>query len=281
MKTYTSVLLHFLLPALLAQSAGAITFGEVDVDNQFPNVGAIVLIRPPKHRPDLTTPRSICSATLIHPRVLLTAGHCTEDILFHIDAGNITLDDVCISFGADAFDETTWLKIEAVVSHPDFAFSPVNDQHDAGLVVLKDAVDLPLATLAYAGFLEDLKGAGVLVDRGNFASFLAVGYGASVDFAPPQTIPGDGLRRYVSTRFIALQNAWLVMNQNPAIEDGNGGTGFGDSGGPRYWIAPDGSLVLVAITSRGDPKLVALDQAYRIDTAGVLDFIDFVVAMIE
>ena len=56
---------------------------------------------------------------------------------------------------------------------------------------------------------------------------------------------------------------------------GNGGGGYGDSGGPRFWVDPaDGSEHLVSITSRGDPNLVELDVAYRIDTPTALDFIE-------
>ena len=60
---------------------------------------------------------------------------------------------------------------------------------------------------------------------------------------------------------------------NPVL--GNGGGGYGDSGGPKFWVDPaDDSEHLVAITSRGDPKLVALDVAYRIDTLVAQDFIE-------
>ena len=280
MKSLMPLALSVLLLAVAARPLPAITFGEVDNDNLFPNVGAIVVIKNPTGV-DRPVPRAGCSGTLIHPRVLLTAGHCMHSLEAAIADGIATLDNVRVSFGTDAFDETTWLEIEAVVTHPDFAFTPVNDQHDVGLVILKEPVDLPCATLAYAGFLDDLKAAGLLVNGGDFASFLAAGYGTTLNFPPPEVVAADGQRRFVFTQYVALQNAWLVMNQNQAIGEDNGGTGFGDSGGPRFWVAPDGSLVLVAVTSRGDPKLVALDQAYRIDTVDALGFIEVVLSMVD
>jgi hypothetical protein len=63
------------------------------------------------------------------------------------------------------------------------------------------------------------------------------------------------------------------MSQNQAL--GNGGTGYGDSGGPTFWTNPTtGMKALVAITSRGDVPLVSLGVAFRIDTPEVRDFID-------
>ena len=58
---------------------------------------------------------------------------------------------------------------------------------------------------------------------------------------------------------------------------GNGGGGYGDSGGPRFWVNPPGSSeseYLVSITERGDPNLVTLDVTYRIDTPVAQDFIE-------
>jgi hypothetical protein len=60
----------------------------------------------------------------------------------------------------------------------------------------------------------------------------------------------------------------------------NGGTGGGDSGGPHYWTVSTGDRLLVGITCTGDPQLVSLDKVYRIDQAGILDFIDSVLALV-
>jgi secreted trypsin-like serine protease len=40
------------------------------------------------------------------------------------------------------------------------------------------------------------------------------------------------------------------MSQNQATDDG--GTCYGDPGGPAFWTEPDGTEILVGITSWGD-----------------------------
>src|SRR5262245_27229194 len=81
----------------------AITFGEVDATNRFSNVGAIVAVQ------DSSV---VGSGILIHPRILLTAGHITDNIEFLIENGLATHDDGRVSFGVDATDPSTWHEIE-------------------------------------------------------------------------------------------------------------------------------------------------------------------------
>ena len=74
------------------------------------------------------------------------------------------------------------------------------------------------------------------------------------------------------------------MSQNQAT--GNGGTGFGGSGGPTFltWTNPDTGEeqeILVAVTSWGDPNLVAMSFSYRVDTEHSLSFIDSVLGSVE
>ncbi len=65
------------------------------------------------------------------------------------------------------------------------------------------------------------------------------------------------------------------MSQNQAT--GDGGTCFGDSGGPAFWTE-DGDEILVGITSWGDAQCVASGLNYRVDISDTLSFIDAVVA---
>ena len=69
------------------------------------------------------------------------------------------------------------------------------------------------------------------------------------------------------------------MSQNQAICDG--GTCFGDSGGPAFWTEPGGSEILVGITSWGDANCVATGFNYRVDIPETLSFIDSVIADLE
>jgi hypothetical protein len=219
------------------------------------------------------------SGVLIHPRVLLTAGHVTADIEAAIASGLFRIDDGRISFGADSFDPSTWVDVADVMMHPDFSLLPESRSHDVGVVLLSEPVNLPCAALPNPGLLDALQAAGLLRDQGVTTRFINVGYGATLQFPPPDFTPGDGLRRFSISDYRALENVWLHQNVNPAT--GNGGTGYGDSGGPHFWVAPDGELVLVALQSRGDPELVSLNKAYRLDIAEALNFVEFVLGLLE
>lgn len=204
----------------------------------------------------------------------------TADIEFLVENGLATHDDGRVSFGTDATDPSTWHEIETVLTHPDYRLYPESSSQDIGVVILKEPVDLPCATLPYVGFLDDLKRAGLLGQYGEPTQFLNVGYGATLDFPPPDYHEGDGLRRFSVSPFQSLQNVWLACNQNPARD--LGGAGDGDSGGPRYWIAPSGELVLVGIQSRSpSPELVGLVLSYRLDIAEAQEFVTFVLALVE
>jgi hypothetical protein len=260
-----------LAATLMARPAAAITFGEPDSDNQFPNVGAIVAVRDSS---------IVATGILIHPRVLLTAGHATADIEFLVASGIATHDDGRVSFGVDATDPSTWHEIETVVTHPDYRLYPESSSQDIGVVILKEPVDLPCATLPYVGLLDDLKHAGLLRDAGLPTQFLNVGYGATLDFPPPEFQEGDGLRRFSISEYQALQNVWLMSNQNPAA--GAGGVGYGDSGGPKFWPAPNGELVLVGIQSRSpSPEVVGVVLCYRLDIAEAHEFVEFVLDFVN
>jgi hypothetical protein len=259
----------------------AITNGQLDTTSKFPNVGAIVNIRHPTQK----TPRIIASGSLIHSRVFLTAGHVAFGINDSIAAGRTILDDWRISFSSNALDPSTWLRVDACIPHPDYnptmnAGASAGDMHDVGALVLHDPItNIAPVTLAAPGFLDQMKAAGALRDGSYGTKFLAVGYGSTNRFPPPDEIPPDGLRRFVTSPFIALRDSWLYVNQNVAL--GNGGTGSGDSGGPRFWTQPDGTLLQVTVGSRGDVELVSLDVAYRVDTDDARGFLDAVIATVQ
>jgi hypothetical protein len=260
-----------------AVSAAALTVrlaqagsGEPDVNNRFPNVGAIVVIR------DANNPEVVGSGVLIHPRVLLTAGHVTITGERLLRDGVPLFDISRISFGTDAFDPSTLVEAVAAMTHPGFEA----DSHDLGVVILKEPVDLPCATIADEGFLDDLKDAGLLRYPGVSRRFVAVGYGNTFTFPPPQEHPADGLRRFSFPDFHALQpENWIVLNQNLAA--GNTGLAAGDSGGPLFWLGPDGEPIVVAVHSGSDPQRVAKLVDYRTDTAVALNFIGLVIEAVE
>ena len=281
MKRYLQAL--FALPVialamgLFARQAAAITGGQLDENNIYSNVGCLFVPGDSEFPPWVSA-----SGTLIHPRVLLTAGHVTA----FFDEHDLAAQYFRVSFGnnINVDDPANWYEIETWVTHPDYDDTGMNNPryNDVGVIILKQPVAhvTPAQLPPYAGFLDDLKAWHVLRKPGEGGALLTVaGYGSTLDWPPPESIPGDGLRRFVQTECLSLTKSWLFTLMNPAT--GNGAGGYGDSGGPNFWVAPDGSLVLVAITSRGDPNLVAANIAWRADIPETLDFIEFVLAMID
>jgi hypothetical protein len=224
--------------------------------------------------------------SLIHPRVLLTAGHGTRLIESAIAAGTMTIDDLLISFVSDAANPLTSHAISRVVTHPEFdSKGSVLDGAgniplaDVGVAILREPVtNSPLMPLPTLGFLDALDAAGQLRAESDRAKFTVVGYGTVLGDNPGHVpFPPDGLRRVAQSDFRNLHERWLFLNQNPA--QGLGGSGIGDSGGPTFWIDPlTGESTLVAIVSRGASDSFGVN--YRMDTAEALTFVNEILAMV-
>jgi len=70
----------------------------------------------------------------------------------------------------------------------------------------------------------------------------------------------------------ALNRAWLRISMNPARRDG--GTCYGDSGGPNFLGAGAGETNIVADTAMtGDSMCRATNVDYRMDTASARAFL--------
>ena len=112
-------------------TAKAITWGEVDDDELFPNVGTIMIQF--SSGPDYF---QLCSGTLIHPLVFLTAGHCVAALDFYRDLGLLT--DVKVSFAVDPSDDSTYLAVDEALLHPDYWTAPPSRRHwpDVGALTL-------------------------------------------------------------------------------------------------------------------------------------------------
>lgn len=246
----------------------AITWGELD-EGRHPNVGAIMRFYPDPEGGGNWWP--MCSGTLIKvegiPNVFfLTAGHCTY--------GLADPTEIYVSFADDPLDSTTWLNVASIETHSDYG-GPRSNPYDVGALILEQPVTgIPPAILPYEGILDDLKEAGLLRQGKEEADFTVVGYGASLDWPPPD-IKYEDKRQYAFSEFQALLKSWLRLSQNLAT--GDGGSCYGDSGGPSFWIDPETEAeILVGITSWGDNPCVATGFNYRVDTADTLDFIALV-----
>ena len=242
---------------------GRAAHGEPD-GNRHPSVGAVVVDLPGVGIAAYGT------GTLIHERVFLTAGHIAASIL----AGHVTL--LGVSFDPEVdLEHGTWLPVSGVVgTFTGVTASADPRQSDIGALILGNPVTgITPATLPTPNLLNDLKRAGLLRAGSQGAELTVVGYGWDLSWSPPTPIIPMGIvpRKVAQSDYLALNDGWLIMNQNLAA--GYGGTAFGDSGGPTFWTDPDnGQEILVGITSWG-AQLVANGFSYRVDIDRSLQFI--------
>jgi hypothetical protein len=249
-----------LLAAATAGPASAITNGSPDGDLH-PSVGAIVADwSSASPGPDVT-----CSGTLIDTRVFLTVAHCTT---FLVARGH----DIRVTFSPH-YDEDavapTGLIAGTAVAHPLFGSGGTSDPNDIAVVLLAESPGAPPAQLPGAGLLDQLQADHALDD----ATFTAVGYGetrADETGGWHARVPRDGIRRHVSQQAHALLPSWLVLTSNAAT--GDGGSCYGDSGGPHFLGGVDSTLV-VSTTVKVDSTCRALDQTYRLDTLAARAFL--------
>jgi hypothetical protein len=270
--TFTVIVTTIALSLMIVLPAKAITWGELDTEHT--NVGAMVVDLPDDGL------SQVCSGTLIEVeglegRVFLTAGHCTDYLDYLLDSGQITIDDIYVNFDVYALNVDTLLPVAAVETHPDYSWTPASNRHDVGLLLLeKDAgITHDAALLPEKGFLDAKKKAHELRQGKEEADFIVVGYGGTLDWPPP-LVTYENNRQFAESEYLALLRSWLIMSQNHAT--GDGGTCYGDSGGPTFWVDPDTgdeTNIVVAITSWGDVPCVATGIAYRVDTSDALDFI--------
>lgn len=249
------------LLAFSAAPAQAITGGVPD-DEAHPNVGLMGMFY-------MGSPVGACSATLIGDDVVLTAGHCIENALSFGEG--VT---VLVSFDEDPVSGpgAHWRTVGQMIVHPEYDMGNASNYHDIGLLILEEPVtDIVPATLPQEGFLDNLRNAGELFKGSDRAQFTVVGFGATMTWPPPVIDLLPHPRRKAWSEYRTLLKAWLNLSQNRATDDG--GSCFGDSGGPVFWTDFLGNETVVGITSWGDPKCISPSFNFRVDIAESLDFI--------
>jgi secreted trypsin-like serine protease len=249
MRRLLVVVAASLLCCLVPGSAGAITGGQKDTQNRYPFVGLLAFYDDEgeyMHR---------CSGTLISPTVVLTAAHCTD--------GTATAYAYFQVEVPDDFRENPTGLLGTTFTHPDY--NPNTLANDVGVVVLERSVNLNrYPVLAPEGFLSELKAEHEIQDD----TFVNVGYGL-LDGWPPPNLQDNEDRWFSTSPYRGLTQNNLHLLQNTAAT-GQGGTCFGDSGGPHFW---KDTLIIVSVTSWGDAICRANDMTQRTDLASVLDWL--------
>jgi len=231
---------------LAAVPAFGITYGQLD-GNRHPYVGALVGTFTSGTFP-------YCSGTLISPTVFLTAAHC--------DIGSA---QVYVTFDP-VFSSKSKLIAGTYHADPLYNFAQ-NDPHDIAVVVF----DSPVKGITPAR----LPAAGSLGSLGPDQQFTSVGYGSQEAVNQPGGPPINAyydIREYSTGTLNAINPAWLRISQNPAT--GNGGTCYGDSGGPNFLGAGSSETNIVAgITVTGDVFCKSTNVDYRTDTPNARAFL--------
>ncbi len=233
--------------------ASAITHGTVDTEH--PEVGALI-----GDAPERDGTWAYCTGTLISPTVFLTAAHCghkgqkTARVSFagHYKAGG---------------------ELHAGRFVPDPRYTGKNELHDMAVVVFPTPVrGITPAMLPSLGLLDRLEADGVL----KTARFTPVGYGS----VEPTKNRHELRFHYTDTRsrtsisFKNLRGRWLELAPDSRDE---GGTCYGDSGGPNYLGGPSSKLLVATTISGLDDACQFVNLDYRLDTPSARKFLrDFV-----
>ncbi|MCO5967472.1 S1 family peptidase [Actinoallomurus soli] len=253
MRFAAPVALSAFLIVGLAAPASAITNGSPD-GNDHPSVGALIADKP---YPDGTW--SYCTGTLIAPTVFLTAAHCR-----HGKKGTARVTFASHYAQGDAAYTGRYL--------PDERYDADADRYDMAVVVFDSPIPgIQPAHLPPAGLLSQMRADGSLKD----AKFTPVGYGS----LNPSTAKRKMKFTYTDTRsrtsisYQELTYRWLKLRPG----SGDGGTCYGDSGGPNFLGNTD---LLVATTISGDDDACkTTNYDYRLDSSPAREFLARFVAL--
>jgi V8-like Glu-specific endopeptidase len=267
-KIVIAWILSLILVLSVVGVAGAITDGELDGDGH-PHV--VLLLMETEYGF-----RYRCSATLLSPTVVLTAGHCTSNFGYIEEEGDYVAMRVFTESDVDNGDNNYPLagpnSVEAVswAAHPLYDTAPFY-VHDVGVVILAEPINLDdYGVLPEADQLDVLK-----TKRGQQdTTFTAVGYGLQESSPNPAHVQADRVRMVAYPHLIQINvpgytgDFSLLLSNNHST----GGTCFGDSGGPNFL---NDTNIVAGVTSFGkNGNCAGTGGVFRMDRQDVLDFVN-------
>jgi Trypsin len=289
-----------ILLLLSATPASAITTGVPDGE-EHPYVGQLLFYDADFQSAQFDDPGGwfSCSATMLSPTVIVTAGHCTYGV--GLEGESTTAEGGDGSGGTDMwFDNSEEAHFEGfppssnyeadeneqryidraafldaspfwheatAYPHPEYVNDGTFYLHDAGVVVLDDPLQVDeYGEIPGLGYLDRYKGSPRHL-------FEVVGYGLTK--SGPFTEEGGDIRLKGLVKLNSLKGSpkdtYILLSNNPGRPH-RGGTCFGDSGGPTF-DDTDSNLV-VAVTSFGfSSTCTGVGGAYRLDQPDDLAFL--------
>ena len=243
-----------IMAAMVFMASGvalAITYGKAD-GNRHPEVGALVGTFGDQSY-------SYCSGTLVSRTVFLTAAHCE----IGKKRVKVTFDD----------EYTAGSRLHPGTFHTNPLYpGATDDPHDIAVVLFDEPIKgIDPARLPARNRLDDLP-----KDK----RFTSVGYGSQEvsNAHGGHEFAYEDAREYSVGTLNSVTKSYLRISQNPAT--GNGGTCYGDSGGPNFLDAGDSETNIVASTTiTGDAYCKATNVTYRLDTRSARAFLRGYVAL--
>jgi secreted trypsin-like serine protease len=256
--------------AIAVVPAGAITDGAPDGDG---HPGVVLLLMEIGGQPAFR-----CSATLLSPTVVLTAGHCTNDFPGPPYSGMRVFTESNVQTGNNNYPFAGPNSVEAVswAAHPLYETAPFF-VHDVGVVILK-APGVVLSDPDDYGVLPTVDQLDALKTRRGLqdTTFTSVGYGLQQSFPDAASWKEHNVRvRMVAHPKLNQINVPGFTGDFSMLLSNNartGGTCFGDSGGPNFLGS---SNVVAGITSFGiNGNCAGTGGVFRTDRQNVLDFVN-------
>jgi secreted trypsin-like serine protease len=195
-----------------------------------------------------------CTGSVIAPRVVLTAGHCIEDL----ETGRLTpVRDYLVATGvADLRDAGPGNVFKVTKTLTYSQFDPGATRGDAGILVLSRPTTVPpiaMATAADAALLAagtPVQIAGWGLEHSDDSSGPATLRTASIA-VQTDSYCQNGVSPFYPFYSVALQ---FCTADRPALDSGGC---FGDSGGPAIAHRADGTPVEIGVISAGGPACKA------------------------
>lgn len=253
-----------LIVAMIAP-ASAVKNGELDGED---HPGVVLLLMDVGGAPAFR-----CSATLLSPTVVLTAGHCTSNYPDAPFTGMRVFTESDVDNGDNTYP---WgggpNSVEAVswAAHADYEDYPFYF-NDVGVVILEEP-GVVLDSADY-GILPEVDQLDVLkTKRGHHKTFFtSVGYG--LQQINPVFVQADRVRMVANPRLIQINTPGFTGDFSLLLSNNHstGGTCFGDSGGPNFL---GDSMVVAGVTSFGmNGNCAGTGGVFRMDRQNVLDFV--------